>query len=538
VFSYARLVLGALPEELAFATVVEAAGDGRTLRASNGLAGPFAGGVAFASAATPSCEAEISFTADRRGFLGVGGAPERPRALAEDAVLDGRTGARLDPCFAHQVRLSLPRGTSAECVFVLGEGDDPVAAEALVARFARASAFEETRRAVRARWDATLESVQVTTPSPGLDLLLNGWLVYQTLSCRLWARTAFYQSGGAFGYRDQLQDAAALVLLWPDLTRAQILLHAAHQFIEGDVLHWWHPPLGRGTRTRFSDDLLWLPWVTAHYVATTGDAGVLEARVASVTARLLEPGEDEAYLPTQRANEEVSVYEHCCRAIDRSLGVGDHGLPRMGTGDWNDGMNRVGREGRGESVWMAFFLHDVLRAFEPLCHMRSAPRALAELGQRDRALALLEMILPVHHARTPEEVATYRVEPYVVAADVYAVSPHVGRGGWTWYTGSSGWMFRVALESVLGLRLEQGRRLVLRPCIPDTWPEFRIELRLPGADTRYAIHVRNPSGSAACVTRVRVDGVDLPPQEGAAIWPVAGDGARHDVEVELGRAPQ
>jgi cellobiose phosphorylase len=251
VFSYARLVLGALPEELAFATVVEAAGDGRTLRASNGLAGPFAGGVAFASAATPSREAEISFTADRRGFLGVGGAPERPRALAEDAVLDGRTGARLDPCFAHQVRVSLPEGTSAECVFVLGEGDDPVAGEALVARFARASAFEE-----------------------------------------------------------------------------------------------------------------------AHYVATTGDAGVLEARVASVTARLLEPGEDEAYLPTQRANEEVSVYEHCCRAIDRSLGVGDHGLPRMGTGDWNDGMNRVGREGRGESVWMAFFLHDVLRAFEPLCHMR------------------------------------------------------------------------------------------------------------------------------------------------------------------------
>jgi cyclic beta-1,2-glucan synthetase len=658
-FSYARLVLGVLPEDVAHATVTRLAADGRGLLASNGLAGPFAGAVAFAAAASDAPGVEAFQSADRRGFVGVGGTLEQPRAIAQDAALDGRSGAGLAPCFAQQLRFELAPGGSAEVVLLLGEGDDAAHAEALAARFAIPGAFDEALARVRAHWDAVLGAVRVETPSPALDLMANGWLAYQTLACRLWGRTAFYQSGGAFGYRDQLQDAAALVHARPDLTRAQILLHAAHQFIEGDVLHWWHPPLERGTRTRFSDDLLWLPYVAAHYVATSGDHGVLDELTGFVSARPLADGEDEAYLEAQPAAERASVYEHCCRALERSLRVGVHGLPLMGTGDWNDGMNCVGREGRGESVWMAFFLYDVLRRFEPLCAARgdaaraeryaahraslaraleahawdgawyrrawfddgtllggaersecridllpqawaalsgAAPRARCEqaldaverelllpegglirllappfdrsdptpgyiqgyvpgirenggqythaaswavracaaLGRRERAFAWLEMILPPSRALTPEQVAVYQVEPYVVVADVYAVPPHVGRGGWTWYTGSSGWLLRVALESVLGLRLEEGRRLVLRPCVPDAWPGFRIEYRVPGAATRYAIQVRNPNGCSASVVAVRVDGRPLAPVDGAAAWPIARDGAAHEVEVELG----
>jgi cellobiose phosphorylase len=657
-FGYARLVLGALPED-AHATVVESAEGDRMLLARNGLAGAFADGVAFASVRTAAGGAELFATADRRAFVGVGGSTACPRALAEDAELDGRSGARLDPCFAQQARFSLAPGAQAECLFLLGEAASAAEAEALVARFGRPGAFDDALAAVRSHWDGVLGVVRVETPSPALDVMVNGWLAYQTLACRLWGRTAFYQSGGAFGFRDQLQDAAALVHARPDLTRAQILLHAAHQFVPGDVLHWWHPPQDRGTRTRFSDDLLWLPWVAAHYVATTGDRSVLDETAGFVTARLLEPGEHEAYLPTSPAAERASVYEHCCRAIERSLRVGAHGLPLMGTGDWNDGMNLVGAEGRGESVWMAFFLFDVLRGFEPLARARgdvaraerwaahrealaraveehawdgawyrrayfddgtplgtasgrecridvlpqawavlsgAAPRARCEqamdalerelvlpegklirllappfdtsvptpgyiqgyvpgirenggqythaatwavrataaLGRRERALALLELILPPNHARAREDVAIYQVEPYVVAADVYAVPPHVGRGGWTWYTGSSGWMLRVALESILGLRMEEGRRLVLRPCVPDAWTEFRVTYRLPGAGTRYAIRVRAPSGVNARVVAVRLDGAALAPVDGAAQWEIARDGALHEVEVELG----
>jgi cellobiose phosphorylase len=660
VFSYARLVLGVLPEDIAHATVVESARDRRTLLASNGLAGVFADGMAFASVQATPVAAEVFVTDDRGSFLGVGGSAASPRALVDDATLDGTRGARRDPCFAHQVRFELAAGASAECVFLLGEGRSVADAEALVARFGGASAFDDALGAVREHWDTVLGAVAVETPLPALDLMVNGWLAYQTLACRIWGRTAFYQSGGAFGFRDQLQDAAALVHARPDLTRAQILLHAAHQLVEGDVLHWWHPPQDRGTRTRISDDLLWLPWVTAQYVATTGDRGLLDETADFVTARLLEAGEDEAYLPTAPTGECASVYEHCCRAVDRSLSVGAHGLPLMGTGDWNDGMNLVGREGRGESVWMAFFLYDVLRGFEPLCTARGdtaraeryaahraaltraveenawdgawyrrayfddgsplgtaqgiecridvlpqawavlsgatprargeramdalerelvlpegrlirllappfdtsdptpgyiqgyvpgirenggqythaatwAVRATAALGRRERALALLEMILPPNHARTPEDVAVYQVEPYVMTADVYAVPPHVGRGGWSWYTGSSGWMLRVALESVLGLRMEDRERLVLRPCVPDVWREFRVTYRLPDGGTRYAILVRSTVGSTAQVVGVRVDGKPLAPVDGAAVWPIARDGGRHEVEVELGQ---
>ncbi len=564
------------------------------------------------------------------------------------------------PASPSRSSFSIAPGATVACIALLGEAGDEAAVAGLIERFADPAGFDAVRAGVHARWDETLGALRIATPSPGLDLMVNGWLGYQTLACRIWGRTAFYQSGGAFGFRDQLQDAAALVLARPDLARAQILLHAAHQFAEGDVLHWWHPPLDRGTRTRFSDDLLWLPYVTATYVAATGDTGVLDEPTGFVEARLLEPGEDEAYLFTSKTPVEASLYDHCLLAIERSLGVGVHGLPLMGTGDWNDGMNLVGREGKGESVWMAFFLHDVLRGFEPLaaargdaeraarwaeqrralsqaietnawdggwyrrayfddgtplgsatgseCRIDVLPqawsvlsgavsrdraiqamdaaerelvmpegglirllkppfdtmqpspgyiqgyvpgirenggqythgalwmvRATAELGRRQRALELLEMLLPVHHARTPQEVARYQVEPYVVVADVYAVEPHVGRGGWSWYSGSSGWMLRVALESVLGLRMEAGERLVLRPCVPDAWPAYTIEYRVPGCGTRYTIAVRNPTRASARVVRVALDGAPLAPVDGAAVVPIARDGARHAIEIDLGQ---
>jgi cyclic beta-1,2-glucan synthetase len=489
--------------------------------------------------------------------------------------------------------------------------------------------------------------------------MVNGWLTYQNLSCRVWGRSAFYQSGGAFGFRDQLQDSSALVYLMPELTRAQIVLHASHQFVEGDVLHWWHPPLSKGMRTRFSDDLLWLPYIAAFYVRPTGDASVLDEPARFVSARQLEPGEDEAFVIPEDTGTSASVYEHCCLAIDRSLTHGAHHLPLMGVGDWNDGMNRVGREGRGESVWLGFFLYDILDDFIPTCerrgdtarvqryrayqrelgaalndagwdgdwyrrayyddgtplgsagntecridtiaqawsvisgaaprdragqalsameeHLVSEPeglirlltpafdrtphdpgyikgylpgvrenggqythgalwgvRALAELGRCERAAPLLEMLSPVSHGRTPEEVATYRTEPYVVAADVYGVEPHVGRGGWTWYTGSAGWLYRVALESVLGFTLEGGERIVLRPCIPAAWPGFTLRYRVPGTTTTDELVVGRAAGEGA--TSVRVDGAtaDAAVADGAIVIPLARDDAAHRVEIELG----
>ncbi len=461
-----------------------------------------------------------------------------------------------------------------------------------MARYRAPGAVEAALLEVQGFWNDLLSSVRVESPLPGLDLMLNGWLAYQTLGCRIWGRSAFYQSGGAFGFRDQLQDAAALFALRPAITRAQILLHAAHQFVEGDVLHWWHPPASRGTRTRFSDDLLWLPYLTAGYVTASGDLALLDERAGFRCARLLAPGEDEAYLETTAAAASATVYEHCCLALDRSLAVGAHGLPLMGTGDWNDAMNRVGREGRGESVWVGFFLFAMLDDWAQLCAQRgdhtrarrygearrrlgtaldgaawdgawyrrawyddgavlgsaandecridalaqawavisgaASPeraaasldaaeahlvspddgmirlltppfdrtphdpgyikgylpgirenggqythaalwlvRAEAEAGRRAHAADFLDMLTPVWHGGSAERAATYQVEPYVVAADLYGVAPHVGRGGWTWYTGSSGWMLRVALESLLGFTLEGGHTLVLRPRIPD-----------------------------------------------------------------------
>jgi N,N'-diacetylchitobiose phosphorylase len=659
VFSYQRLVLGTLPDSPSPVVTTFDAGR-QLLRAVNPEAGEFAGGIVFACAVLDGTRLEDStFTCDRAAFLGVHGDLSDPAALRAGTRLDGACGEGLESCFAQQLRLTLAPGQTAECVFLLGECPDESELERLVARYRAPGAVQTAFEEVRTYWSGLLGALRVETPAPAIDLMLNGWLLYQNLACRIRARSAFYQSGGAYGFRDQLQDAAALATVRPDLTRAQLLLHAAHQFAEGDVLHWWHPaPMERGLRTRFSDDLLWLPYLTAHYIEVTGDAAILDEEAPFLRARLLEPGEDETYLQPEESGESADLYEHCCRALDRSLTRGAHGLPLMGTGDWNDGMNRVGREGKGESVWLGFFLYRILGDFLPLCERRgdrgriaryydyrsrlaedlqsggwdgawyrrayyddgaplgsagdpecridalaqswavlsgAAPptraaqamdaveaqlvsehdgivrlltpafvatphdpgyikgyvagvrenggqythaacwvvMALAELGRNERAARVLEMLSPVTHAATPERVARYRLEPYVVAADVYGEPPHVGRGGWSWYTGSAGWLFRAALESVLGLRVTQGRTLLIRPCIPAAWPGFRIRYRLPDGVTQCDIAVENPSGGRQVIA-ARLDGVDTPIVGGAARVSLPAGGGDYRVELRLG----
>ncbi len=654
--AFQRLVLGVRPETSANSIVTEIDEAGRFAFARNPEAGEFAGQVAFAAAVAPE-GAKTGFGCDRESFIGNGRTVRGPAAL-EGGGLDRAAGAGLDPCFALEVEVSLPAGGTVECSVLLGEAADAEDARRLIARYREPRAIERALEGVRAFWGDLLSRVRIVTPAPALDVMVNGWLGYQTLSCRMWGRTAFHQSGGAFGFRDQLQDASAIAWLDPRLLRDQVLLHAAHQFVEGDVLHWWHPPLARGIRTRFADDLLWLPWATAGYVAATGDATLLDERVGFMDARPLEAGEDEAYLQAAESGVTADLYEHCCRALDRSLGTGALGLPRFGTGDWNDGMNRVGREGKGESVWMGFFLFSVLGDFLHLCerrgdavratryrehreHLRraleanawdgdwylrgtyddgtplgsaqsdecridalvqawsvisgAAPpeharramaaveqhlvsesegiirlltppfehtphdpgyikgyvpgvrenggqythaalwvvRAFAGLGRRDRAARLLGMLSPVERAATPERVARYGGEPYVIAADVYGAPPHVGRCGWTWYTGSAGWMLRVMLESILGLGVEGGRTLVIRPCIPAEWPEARITLRPPGLDSVYEVRIVQPGGGVGRVTEAAADGAPVPIEGGAARVPLAA-GGNHVVTVTLG----
>jgi cyclic beta-1,2-glucan synthetase len=656
-WSYVHWVLGELPVETRGHVVTEWDEAAGAVLARNPDRAVEPWRVAFAAALPERRAGRVDATGDRAAFLGVYGDPSRPAALVAPGAPAPRFGAGLDPCAAFRVPLELAPGQEVQVSFLLGEAADAAGARDLIERYRDPGAVERALDEVRAFWRDLVGGIRIDTPAPALDVLANGWLAYQTLGCRMWARTAFYQSSGAYGFRDQLQDSAALVWLAPHLTRTQILRHAAHQFVEGDVLHWWHPPTSEGIRTRFSDDLLWLPRVTAQYVAATGDAAVLDEQVPFVTGPALPRGEDEIHVTPGRSGEEGSVYEHGCRALDRSLTRGAHGLPLMGTGDWNDGMNRVGRKGRGESVWLGFFLLDVLDDFLPLCERRGdeeragrylayrtelalalddagwdgawyrrayyddgsplgsassdecridaiaqawsvisgvapperaasaldameahlvsekeglirllappfdrtprdpgyikgylpgvrenggqythgalwAVRALAEAGRHETAARLLEMLSPVAHARTPEEVAVYQVEPYVVAADVYGVEPHTGRGGWTWYTGSSGWMLRVLVETLLGVQLVDGTALHVRPRIPPSWPGFGFRYRLPDGAATYQIEVTRaadgPPISGWC------DGDELERADEGIRVPLVRDGRQHQVRVVLG----
>ena len=649
VTAYAAWVLGTSRGAAAPQIVTDLEPETGALLARNPWNADFAGRVAFLDLGGR----QTAWTCDRTEFLGRNGAADRPAALKRGHRLGGSVGAGLDPCAALQTSFELSDGAWTEVVVLLGEADTPAAAAELVRR-GRSLDREATLRDVATHWDQALGTVKVRTPDRSMDILLNGWLLYQTIACRLWARTAFYQAGGAYGFRDQLQDVIALTISKPGLAREHLLRAAARQFSAGDAQHWWHPPTGRGVRTRISDDRLWLPYVVDRYIAATGDAGVLDEVVPFIEGPVLNAGQDDAYFQPEQSGESASLYEHCARAIDCSLAVGAHGLPLIGSGDWNDGMNRVGNEGRGESVWLGWFLHVVLSAMAPIAEARGEqPRAeswraqmkglrralerngwdgdwyrraffddgtplgsavnaecridsiaqswsvlsgaanpphaeramaaveeylvrpgdglvllftppfahgdidpgyikgylpgvrenggqythgaiwsvmaFAQLGDGDRAGELFSILNPINHASTRAGVHRYKVEPYVMAADIYSEPPHVGRGGWTWYTGSAGWMYQAGVGSILGFQL-RGSNLVIEPCIPRAWPRYEVDFAYHSS--RYEIVVENPGGVSRGVVAAELDGKPL---EGpGATIPLADDGRTHQVKVILG----
>ncbi|MEO6264028.1 MAG: glucoamylase family protein [Luteimonas sp.] len=663
---YVEWVLGDLRARTQMHVVTELDTDSGVLTARNPYNTEFGGRVGFFDVDAADADVEkpgrrktdsgiiladgCSLTADRTEFLGRNGSMQAPAALLRER-LSGKHGAGLDPCAAIQIPVTLAQDASFETVFRLGLGRDHADAIDLATRHRGADAAHDALDAVRIHWLRTLGAVQVETPEPSVDVLANGWLLYQTIACRFQARSGYYQSGGAWGFRDQLQDTMAMLHAQPQRAREHLLLSAAHQFPQGDVQHWWHPPLDRGVRTRCSDDYLWLPLAACRYVEATHDRRVLDEIVPYLEGRPVNPDEESYYdLPT-RAGLRQNLYQHCVRSLQRGLELlGERGLPLIATGDWNDGMNRVGADGRGESVWLGFFLFDALTRFSALARTRGdsgfadhcldaaeqlrqnlerhawdgawyrrawfdngtplgstasvectidsiaqswsvlsgagdperarqamasldqhlvrrdagliqllhppfdqtqedpgyirgyvpgvrenggqythaaiwATMAFAELGDRERAWELLRMINPVNHALDADAVATYKVEPYVVAADVYAVAPHTGRGGWTWYTGSAGWMYRLIIESLLGLRLE-GDRLRLAPCIPFDWPGYAVRYRY--RDTVYRIQVRQISTPDA-ERRLSVDGV----VQGEFAIALQDDHRQHQVEVVL-----
>jgi cyclic beta-1,2-glucan synthetase len=603
--------------------------------------------------------AQQSTSGDRAAFLGAFGTPEDPVALRMLAPLDGRVGAGLDPCGALQTVIMLPPGQAVELVAALGEADDADALPGMIAQ-ARELDLDAAWQAVRAQWNELFDAVQVKTPDPLLDVMLNQWLLYQALSCRVWGRTAYYQASGAYGFRDQLQDVMALCLGRPDVVRGHLLRAAGRQFIEGDVQHWWLPPGGQGIRTRIADDRAWLPYVLAHYIDVTGDIALLDESVPFLDGPVLKDDQSDAFFAPGTSDKTASMYEHAALALDTGLTCGARGLPLFGTGDWNDGMNAVGAGGKGESTWMGWFLLAAIDAFLPSAirrgdqarvvrwrewsvvqraalerawdghwylrgyyddgtplgsqtsdecqidaiaqswsamgngnneghqceamdavarllvdpkarvhrlftppfdrttrnpgYIKGYPPGLrenggqythgaawsafawAKLGDGERTGMLLKLLGPISHSDDAQKIARYQVEPYVACADVYSVAPLDGRGGWTWYSGSAGWLYRAGLEALLGLR-PHGDRLEIDPCIPSVWPGFTLTWQRKGEGaqrTRYEITVENPDGVCCGVVKIEVDGQTIEPDGGRARIAIHTDGACHCVRVVMG----
>jgi cyclic beta-1,2-glucan synthetase len=616
--------------------------ESESLFANNTYNNEFANRMAFMS----NNQMENSFTCDRKEFIGRNGHLIHPKAM-DRKNLSNKIGGGFDPCGALQSKFELKGNDEREIIILIGQCETLEKARSLSLFYKDLKNTEAAFIAVKDYWDRTLSTITIKTPDLSMNLLTNRWLIYQTLACRIWARSAFYQSGGAFGYRDQLQDVMAIVYSGPQITRAQIILAASRQFSEGDVQHWWHPPTGRGVRTRFSDDLLWLPFVTNFYLEVTGDYSILDEEVPFIETPPLDEGHDETYTQPNVSPQKASVYEHCVRAIDRSLKVGAHGLPLMGSGDWNDGMSRVGHKGHGESVWLAWFLMKTLRGFIPWCDikkdlnrsntylkhisqlksaietnawdgqwylrayfdngdklgshenaeckidaiaqswslisgegdlqrsqkaMESVDKflinrkdqiiklftppfdqgeadpgyikgyvpgvrenggqythaaiwnliAYAKMGDGKTATELFSLINPINHTKSQTGRQLYKVEPYVLAADIYAVDPHIGRGGWSWYTGSASWMYRAAIESILGLRIQKDV-LTITPCIPPDWENFEMSYRYKTSSYQITV-INNQSENS-----MSLDGEEVTDQR----LSLQDDGKTHQVMVKI-----
>ena len=637
---YVSPVLGVDRQDTAMHIITDRTASGM-LTMINPYSMDFKGKVAFMDVSL----IERTMTGDRREFFGTGSLAA-PYAM-QYTSLSNTTGAGLNPCAAMQVHIRLEAHETKIMTFMLGMSDSIDKVNGLSEIYRNQENVDASLTEIKDFWQYKLSTIHVETPDSATNFMLNGWLPYQVISCRLWARTAFYQAGGAFGFRDQLQDALAIVTIWPQAAKDQILKHAAHQFLEGDVMHWWHEPQGKGTRTRISDDLLWLPYVVSEYVRMTGDKAILDIEVPFVLADVLNEFEEERYCQPTPSTETATLLEHCRRAIAHAMKFGAHGLPLIGTGDWNDGMNTVGNKGKGESVWLGWFMSDTLTKFAQSCdpthaeeYLRVSRKLIADieahawdgnwykrayfddgtalgsaenrecridslaqtwsviaqaekterakkamrfleedlvvrdkgliklltppfndgefepgyikgylpgvrenggqythaaawvieafalLGEGEKAWELFDLINPIKHSRNIRDNAVYKAEPYVMAADVYSEHPHMGRGGWTWYTGSAGWMYRAGLENVLGFT-KNGNQLSITPCLPRRWKEFKITYRY--LDTTYKIHVLNPESLNTGIGAITVDGKPIIGQ----IIALADDRQIHRVEIIL-----
>ena len=645
--AYCDLVLGDVKKKTAMHIVTEIDSRSGALIARNPYNTEFGGRVIFLDVN----ESKRSVTGDRTEFIGRNGSLKAP-ACMERVKLSGKIGPALDPCAAMQTIIEIEDGQEHETVFILGAGKTPDEARNLILNSRGVGPARAELETIWTFWKDILGHVYLETPDKSLDILTNGWLLYQTIACRFFARSGYYQSGGAYGFRDQLQDVMALMFSAPGYAREHILRAAAHQFKEGDVLHWWHPPSDRGVRTHCSDDYLWLPLCVSRYVKVTGDTGVLGEAIPFLEGRPLADTEETYYDKMNKSEEKAPLYEHCVRALRKSLVVGKHGLPLMGGGDWNDGMNRVGEKGVGESVWLAFFLYHVLTEFsgiagfqgdielEKLClehaellkknieasawdgkwYLRAffdggellgsasnqecsidsisqswsvlsrigcnerartamesfyrelvdhdhglvlllkppfdltplnpgyikgyvpgvrenggqythaaiwGAMAFALLGDYDKAWGLFNMLNPVNRGKTREAAETYKIEPYVVAADIYFNPQHIGRGGWSWYTGSAGWMYRLITEFMLGMKLENGKLFFKDFCLPAVWKEFKIHYRFQGTFYHISFKISASSGK---IKRMVFDGLEQSLQ-GITL---KDDHVEHVVEIDIG----